>query len=159
VKTGRTIGHSRAQRLASVGGFIDHGDRRKDAGKEGVQRAAIVGVVRAGIRMRTALVTMAIRRMVGLMRTGMLGARMMMIRQRDGGSDSGVRLRQRGRNNAGELGGQKKRDQKPNRQRLSAEPLHGGIVGRPAASVNPERFVGATRMCATRFAGRRRYRP
>ena len=42
---------------------------------------------------------------------------------------------------AGKLGGQKQRDQKPNRERLSAEPLHGGIVGRPTASVNPERFA------------------
>jgi hypothetical protein len=107
VKTGRTIGHSRAQRLASAGGFIDHSDRRKDAGKEGVQSAAIIGVVRAGIRMHTAIVTMAIRRMLGLLCVGVLGPRMMMISQRNGGSDSRVRLRQRRRNNAGELGGQK----------------------------------------------------
>jgi hypothetical protein len=150
VKTGRTIGHCRAQRLASAAGLIDHSDQRKNARKEGVQRAAIVGVVCAGVRMRTALVTMAIRRMLGLMCVGVLGPRMMMITRRNGASDSRVRLRQRRRNNAGELGGQKQRDQKPNRQRLSAEPLHRGIVGRPATSVNPERFVGTTRMCATR---------
>jgi hypothetical protein len=145
VKTGRTIGHSRAQRFASAGGFIDHSGRRKDAGKEGVQRTAIIGVVRAGVRMHTALVTMAVRRMLGLMYVGKLGVRMMMISGRNGGPDGRVRLRQRRRNDAGELGGQKQHDQKPNRQRLSAKPLHGGIVGRPTPSVNPGRFVSAPR--------------
>jgi hypothetical protein len=142
VKTERDIDHSRAQRLAGAHGFIDDRDRRKDAGKEGVQGAAIVGMVRASIRMRTAVVMMAIRRvLMSLTRTGMRGAGMMMISHRDGGSGNRMRLCQRRRNDAGKLGGQKQRDQKPNRERLSAEPLHGGIVGRPTASVNPERFA------------------
>jgi hypothetical protein len=143
VKAKRTIGHSRSQRLAGAGGFIDHSNRRKDAGKECVQRAAIIGVVRAGVRMGTTAVTMAIRRMLmGLMCADMLGAGMMMTGQSNGGFGSRMRLRQRRRNDAGELGGQKQRDQKPNRKRLSTEPLHRGIVRPQTTSVNPGRLAG-----------------
>ena len=143
MKTGRNIGHGRAQGLAHARGFVDHGDRRKDAGEECVQRAAIVGVVRASVRMRTAVVMTAIRRiLMGLMTAGRLGAGMMMISRRNGGSGRRMRLRQRRRNDAGELGGQKQRDQNLNREPLSAEPLHRGIVRRLRASVNPEHSAG-----------------
>jgi hypothetical protein len=143
VKTQRNIDHSRAQRLAGADGFIDYGDRRKDAGKERVQRAAIIGLVRASVRMRAAVVTRAIRRMLmSMMLADMLGAGMMMTGQCNGGFGSRMRLRQRRRNDAGELGGQKQRDQKPNRKRLSTEPLHRGIVRPQATSVNPGRLAG-----------------
>jgi hypothetical protein len=139
VKAGRDVGHRRTQPLAGKHDMIDRRRRRKNAGKECVQGAAIVGVVGAGIRMHAAVVMVS----VGVMFAGTLGAgmadagMMMMTGWLDGRSASRVRLRQWQRDHAGKLGGQKQCDQNPNRERFRAEPFHGGIVGRSAASVNP----------------------
>jgi hypothetical protein len=131
VKAGRDVGHRRTQPLAGKHDMIDRRRRRKNAGKECVQGAAIVGVVGAGIRMRAAVVMVSVG--AGMADAGM----MMMTGWLDGRAASRMRLRQRRRDHAGKLGGQKQRDQNPNRERFCAEPFHGGIVGRSAASVNP----------------------
>jgi hypothetical protein len=98
--------------------MIDRRRRRKNTGKECVQGAAIVGVVGAGIRMHAAVVATR----VGVMFADTLSARMtnasmadagmimMMTGWLDGRAASRMRLRQRRRDHAGKLGGQKQRD-------------------------------------------------
>ena len=62
MKAERDVGHSRTQYLAGDDGIVDRRRRRKNAGKERVQRAAIVGVVGAcaGVRMCACVVTMTV---------------------------------------------------------------------------------------------------
>ena len=122
MKAERDVGHSRTQRLAGDDGIVDCRRGRKDAGKERVQRAAIVGVIGAcaGVRMCACVVTMAVSAMsVGLVIDGLVVTGM-----RNGSAGSRVGLLQRRRDDAGELGDQKEGDQKPNRVRLCPEPLH-----------------------------------
>jgi len=121
MKAERGVGHSRTQRLAGDGGIVDRRSRRKDASKECVQRAAIIGVTAcAGIRMRASAVTMAVNPLsVGVVTTGLVVTGM---RNSDAGSRVGFCHRRR--NDAGKLGDQKEGDQKPNRVRLRPEPLH-----------------------------------
>jgi hypothetical protein len=64
------IGHSRTQRLAGGAGIVDRRCGRKNAGKERMQRAAIIGVV---AWMRASVVTMAVNAMsVGLVTDGLV---------------------------------------------------------------------------------------
>jgi hypothetical protein len=122
VKAERDVGHSRTQYLAGDDGIVDRRRRRKNAGKERVQRAAIVGVVGAcaGVRMCACVVTMTVSAMaIGLMAVGLVVTGM-----RNGNAGSRVGLLKRRRDDAGELGDQEEGDQKPNRVRLCPEPLH-----------------------------------
>jgi hypothetical protein len=117
----RDVGHSRAQRLAGDDGIVDYRRGRQDAGKECVQRAAIISVTAcAAIRMRASVVTMAVNPLsVGVMTTGLMVTGM---RNSDPGSRVGFRHGRR--DDACELGDQKEGDQKPNRVRLRPKPLH-----------------------------------
>jgi hypothetical protein len=139
VKTERDIGHNRTQRLASAGGFVDRRDRRKNAGKECVQRAAIIGAVYASVRMRTFVMAVAIRRsLTGLMLPGVVSVAVVVIGARNAGAGRRMRLCQWRTDNTSKLGGEKERDQKPNRVRPCPAPMHGRSLSRPAAGVNPE---------------------
>jgi hypothetical protein len=121
MKAERGVGHSRTQRLSGDGGIVDRRGRRKDAGKECVQRAAIIrAVARAGVRMCAAIVAMT----AGTMSAGVVTASLVVTGMRNSGAGSRMGLLKRRRNNAGELGDQKEGDQKPNRARLCPEPLH-----------------------------------
>ena len=84
MKTECDVGQSRTQRLAGDGGIVDRRRRRKDAGKERVQRAAIICVVRAGaaIRMQASVMTMAI----GAMRSGAVAIGVVVTDVRNGGA-------------------------------------------------------------------------
>jgi hypothetical protein len=122
VEAERDVGHGRTQRLAGDAGIVDRRRGRKNAGKERMQRAAIIGVVACtGVRMRASVVTMAVSAVatvlmiVGLVVSGM----------RNGSAGGRMGIRQRRRDDAGKLGNQKEGDQKPNRVRLCPEPLHG----------------------------------
>jgi hypothetical protein len=142
VEAERDVGHSRAQRLADDDGIVDCRRGRQDAGKERVQRAAIIRVTAcAGIRMRASVVTMAVNPLsVGAMTTGLIvtGIR---------NSGSRVGFCQGRRDDARKLGDQKEGDQKPNRVRLRPKPLHQMLVHlgdgqcsslrRSALAVNP----------------------
>ena len=121
MKAERGVGHSRTQRLAGDGSIVDRRCRRKDAGKEGVQRAAIIRVVaRAGVRMCASIVAMT----AGVMSVGVVTAGLVVTGMRNSGAGSRMGLLKRRRNNAGELGDQKEGDQKPSRACLCPEPLH-----------------------------------
>jgi len=117
----RGVDHGRTQRLAGDGGIVDRRSRRKDAGKEGVQRAAIIRMVAcAGARMCAAVVVMT----AGVMSAGDVTAGLVVTGMRNSGAGSRMGLLKRRRNNAGELGDQKEGDQKPNRACPCPEPLH-----------------------------------
>ena len=119
MKAERGVGHGRTQGFARDGGVVYRRRGRKNAGKERVQRAAIIRVTAcAGIRMRASVVTMAVNPLsVGAMTTGLIvtGIR---------NSGSRVGFCQGRRDDARKLGDQKEGDQKPNRACLRPEPLH-----------------------------------
>ena len=108
----RDVGHSRTRRLAGDDGIVDRRRRRKNAGKERVQRAAIIGVISAcaGVRMCACVVTMTI----SVMATGLMAVGLVLTGMRKGGTRSRMRLRQRRRDNARELGDQEQSDQHAN---------------------------------------------
>ena len=122
MKAERDVGHSRTQYLAGDDGIVDRRRRRKNAGKERMQRAAIVGVIGACASVRTCacVVTMT----VSAMATGLMTVSLVVTGIRKDGAGSRVGLLQRRRDDAGKLGDQKEGDQKPNRVRLCPEPLH-----------------------------------
>jgi hypothetical protein len=122
MKAERNVSHSRTQRLAGNDGVVDRRRRRKNASKEGVQRAAKIGAVRAGaaIRMQASIMRMAISAMSsGVMATGVVVTDM---RNGDAGSRTG--LRQRRRDDSGELGKHEQGDQCADKARYRPEPLH-----------------------------------
>jgi hypothetical protein len=142
VETERGAAHSRTQRLGWDDRILDRRCGRKDAGKERVQRAAIIGVIAcASVRIRASVVTMAI----GLMSVSLVGADPVVTGMRDGDAGSRVGWLKRRRDDTGELGDQKEGDQNPNRVRLCPEPLHDSSgclrkrerlwAGRPRASI------------------------
>jgi hypothetical protein len=148
LEAGRDVAHGWTQRLAGADGIVDHCRGWKDAGEERVQRAAKVsGGACACIGLRASVVAMAVGVLaVSLMLVGLVVAGV-------GGNSPGSRmgLRERRRNDPGELADQKQGDQKPNRARLCPEPLHDSS-GRSglnatfvptAASVNPRAPCGA----------------
>jgi hypothetical protein len=148
LEAGRDVAHGWTQRLAGADGIVDHCRGWKDAGEEGMQRAAIIRVVACPcVGLRASVVTMAVGVLaVSLMRVGLVVAGM-----RSDCPGSRMGLRERRRNDPGELGDQKQGDQKPNRARLCPEPLHDSS-GRSglnatfvptAASVNPRAPCGA----------------
>ena len=118
----RDVSHGRTQPLAGEHDIVDCCRRRKNAGEERVQRAAIICVVRAGaaIQMQASVMTMAISAMsssvvaIGVVVTGM----------RNGGAGSRAGLRQRRRDDAGKLGKHEQRDQCADKARYRPEPLH-----------------------------------
>jgi hypothetical protein len=121
VEAERGAAHSWTQRLGCDDRILDRRRGRKDAGKERVQRAAIIGVVAcASVRRCTSVVAMAI----GLMSVALVGAGLVVTGMRDRGASSRVGWLKRRRDDTGELGDQKEGDQNPNRVRLCAEPLH-----------------------------------
>ena len=121
MKAERGVGHSRTQRLAGDGGIVDRRSRRKDAGKEGVQRAAIVRVVAcAGVRMCASVVVMT----AGVMCVGVVTAGPVVTGMRNSGAGSRMGLLKRRRNNAGKLGKHEQRDQCADKARYRPEPLH-----------------------------------
>jgi hypothetical protein len=120
MKAERGVGHGRTQRLAGDDGPVELRSRRKDAGKECVQRAAIIRVVACAGGMCASVVAMT----VGTMSVGVVTAGLVVTGMRNSGAGSRMGLLKRRRNNAGELGDQKEGDQKPNRACLRPEPLH-----------------------------------
>ena len=101
MKAERGVGHSRMQRLAGDDGLVDSRSRRKDAGKERVQRAAIIRVVAcAGVRMCASVVAMT----AGTMSVGVVTAGLVVTGMRNSGAGSRMGLLKRRRNNAGKLG-------------------------------------------------------
>jgi hypothetical protein len=85
------VGHSRTQRLPGVAGIVDCRRRRKNAGKERMQRAAIIGMVAcSSVRMRASVVPMAVNAMsVGLVTNGLV---VTVTGMRNGSSGSRVSL-------------------------------------------------------------------
>jgi hypothetical protein len=152
VQPERDVGHSRTQRLAGDDGIVDRRRRWKNAGKERVQRAAIVGVIGAcaGIRMRACVVTITVSAMsLGLVIDGLVVTGM-----RYGNAGSRMGLRERRRDDAGKLGDQKEGDQKPNRVRLCPEPLQTALAAQGSDSDSGP--SGSERQSHVRFAV---YRP
>ena len=85
----RDVAYARTQCLAGGNGTVDCRRERKDAGKECVQRAAIIGVVAcAGVRMGASVVTMAVSVMVASLMAAAAGVTGM----RNGSSGSRVSL-------------------------------------------------------------------
>ena len=85
MKAERGVGHNRTQHLAGDDDIVDRHSRRKDAGKERVQRAAIIRVVAcASVRMCASVVTMT----AGLMFISVVGARLVVADMRNGGPGS-----------------------------------------------------------------------
>ena len=84
MEAGRNVAHSGTQRLAAADGVVNRRRRRKNAGEERVQRAAIICVVRAGaaIRMQASVMTMAI----GAMRSGAVAIGVVVTDVRNGGA-------------------------------------------------------------------------
>ena len=80
----RDVGHGRTQPLTGEDHIVDRCRRRKNAGEERVQRAAIICVVRAGaaIRMLASVMTMAI----GAMRSGAVAIGVVVTDVRNGGA-------------------------------------------------------------------------
>ena len=117
----RDVAHGRTHRLTGNDGIVDRRRGRKDAGEERVQRAAIIRVPAcACVRSSASVVSMAVSVLAAsLMLVGVVVAGM-----RSHSPDSRMGLRERRRNDPGELGDQKQGDQKPNRARLCPEPLH-----------------------------------
>jgi hypothetical protein len=117
VKAERGVRHTRMQRLSGDDGIVDRRTGRKNAGKKRMQCAAIIGMVRAraGVPMRAPFVVRAV---------SMMAVGMAVTSVRSDGPGSRIGLRQRRRNNARKLGGQKQDNQEPNRARLCPEPLH-----------------------------------
>ena len=73
MKAQRDVGHGRTKRLADDAGIVDCRSGRKDAGKERMQRAAIVGVIAcAGVGTRASVVMMAVSVTVGMVSTGLV---------------------------------------------------------------------------------------
>ena len=118
----RDVSHGRTQPLAGEDDIVDRCRRRKNAGEELVQRAAIICVVRAGaaIRMQASVMTMAI----SAMSSGVVAIGVVVTDMRNGGARSRAGLRQRRRDDAGKLGKQEQRDQCADKARYRPEPLH-----------------------------------
>ena len=108
----RDVGHSRTQRLAGDDGIVDCRRGGKNAGKERVQRAAIIGVIGAcaSVRMCACVVTMT----VSAMATGLKTVGLVVTGMPKDGAGSRVGLRERRRDNARELGDQEQSDQHAN---------------------------------------------
>jgi hypothetical protein len=122
VEAERDVGHRRTQPLAGEDYIVDRWRRRKNAGEERVQRAAIIYVVRAGaaIRMQASVLTMAI----SAMGSGVVAISVVVTDMRNGGAGNRVGLRQRRRDDAGKLGKHEQRDQCADKARYRPEPLH-----------------------------------
>ena len=122
MKAERNASDSRTQRLAGNDGVVDRCRRWENASKEGVQRAAKIGAVRAGaaIRMHASIMTMAISAMSG----GVMATGVAVTDMRNGGAGSRAGLRQRRRDDSGKLGKYEQRNQCADKARYSPEPLH-----------------------------------
>ena len=118
----RDVSHGRTQPLAGEHDIVDHCRRWKNAGEERVQRAAIIGVVRAGanIQMQASVMTMAI----SAMSSSAVPIGVLVTDMPNGGAGSRAGLRQRRRDDARKLGKHEQRDQCADKARYRPEPLH-----------------------------------
>ena len=116
----RDVGHGRTQPLAGEDDIVDRRRRRKNAGEERVQRAAVICVAWAGVRMCASVVAMT----AGTMCVSVVPAGLVMTGMRNGGAGSRAGLRQRRRDDAGKLGKHEQRDQCADKARYRPEPLH-----------------------------------
>jgi hypothetical protein len=93
VEAERDVSCGQMQRLAGDDGIVDHYPGRKNAGKERVQRTAVIGVVgaRAGVRMR-ALVRVV---PIGVTSIGMVRSNSVVIDPQNGSARSRAGLRRR----------------------------------------------------------------
>ena len=116
MKAERDVGHHQTKRLAGDDGIVDRRRGRKNAGKERVQRAAIIGVI-ACTSARMGTLVMA---MVG----GVMVVSVVVTGMRDDGADSHVGFCERRRDDASELRKYEQCDQCADKARYCPEPLH-----------------------------------
>jgi hypothetical protein len=139
------VGHRRTKPLAGDDGIFDRCRGRKNSGEKRMQRAAIIGVVRASgapvisagncldhhglccafaadaaIWMRASVMAIAI----GAMSAGVVAIGMFVTDMRDGDAESGTGLRERRRDDAGKLGKHEQGNQCADKARYRREPLH-----------------------------------
>lgn len=126
------VGHDRTQPLAGEDDIVDRRRRRKNAGEERVQRAAIIRVVRAGAAIRMQASVMAIA--IAAMSAGVVAIGVVVTDMRNGGAGSRAGLRQRRRDDAGKLGKHEQRDQRADKARYRPEPLHQCFARDPVAT-------------------------
>ena len=111
--------------LGGDGGIVDRGRGRKNAGKERMQRAAIIDVIAStSARMGTPVIAAGGVMAISVLVTGM----------RDGGADGRVGCCERRRNDAGKLRKYEQCDQCADKTGYCPEPLHQFNLARTVAT-------------------------